>query len=381
MTAKPQPDKTLTARIEVFRPGTFKPMAGDPITYSAADLRAIADAYDPEVAPAPVVVGHPDIDAPAYGWVESFEYDADRERLFANLHQVEPTFAELVQAGRFKKVSMAYFGPSQGHNPVPGTWYPKHLGFLGAAAPGVPGLKNAHFAGASGAAFEVAFGAAEESASLFRKLRDLLIEKFSLEDADRALPSWQIEWLDDQAEGPDFRAYAENPAPPGPTPTPKPPETQKETPVTKEADAAFAARESELSDREKRIADREAAITHTDNAAFAESLVQDGKLLPASRDKVVALMDVLPGHAAVSFAAGADKITPIAALKEILEAQPKIVSFGEADLPESAAASSAAFAAGGREVDPVRMEIHNKALAYQKAHPGTSYGAAVDAVS
>ena len=220
-------EKPLTARIEVFRPGTFKPMDGDPITYSAADLRAVADAYDPAVAPAPIVVGHPDTDAPAYGWVESFDYDADQERLFANLHEIEPAFAELVKAGRFKKVSMAYFGPTQGHNPVPGTWYPKHLGFLGAAAPGVPGLKNASFAGDEGAAFEVAFGAADESASLFRKLRDLLIEKFGIEDADKALPSWQIEWLDDQDQHVS-PAYAADPAA---KPQPKTTPVEKEPPV------------------------------------------------------------------------------------------------------------------------------------------------------
>lgn len=52
------PDKSISARIEVFRPGTFTPMVGDPISYSAADLRAIADAYDPATAPAPIVVGH-----------------------------------------------------------------------------------------------------------------------------------------------------------------------------------------------------------------------------------------------------------------------------------------------------------------------------------
>ncbi|MFV0411476.1 MAG: hypothetical protein ACK5LJ_17790 [Paracoccus sp. (in: a-proteobacteria)] len=144
--------KPLTARIEVFRPGTFTPMEGAPLTFSAADLRAIADAYDSKATPAPIVVGHPAIDAPAYGWIDSIDYDAGAERLVANLRDIDPAFAELVKAGRFRKVSMSYFSPNQGHNPVPGTWYPKHVGFLGAAAPAVPGLKNAHFAGAAGVA-------------------------------------------------------------------------------------------------------------------------------------------------------------------------------------------------------------------------------------
>jgi len=193
------PPKPLTARIEVFRPGTFKPMSGDAITYSAADLKAVADAYDPATAPAPIVVGHPDADAPAFGWVESFEYDTAAERLFANLHEIEPSFAELVKEGRYKKVSMCFFGPDQGHNPVPGTWYPKHVGFLGAAAPAVSGLKNAAFAGAGAATFTASFGVASQSASIFRRIRDWMIARDGLETADKLLPSWEIDWLDEDA--------------------------------------------------------------------------------------------------------------------------------------------------------------------------------------
>ena len=380
MTDTPKSDKPLTARIEVFRPGTFTPMGGEPITFSAADLRALADAYDPAAAPAPIVVGHPATNAPAYGWIESLDYDTGEERLFANLHEIEPAFADLVKAGRFKKVSMAFFAPGQGHNPVPGTWYPKHVGFLGAAAPAVSGLRNAQFAGEGAAAFELSFGVADESASLFRKLRDLLVEKFGIEDADRALPSWQIEWLDDQDE-PDRRFSA---APDQqPAPSDKPETQEKEPAVAQQNDAAFAAREAALAEREARMAEQEAKIARADHAAFAEGLVQAGKLLPAVKDKVVALLDALPGDAAVSFSEGAAQITTAAALKEILEAQPKIVSFGETDLAEGddGKGKTAAFAADGQAVDAGQLAIHNKALAWQHANPGMAYLDAVRAVS
>ena len=378
MTDTPPSSKPLTARIEVFRPGTFTPMGGEPITFSAADLRAIADAYDPGTAPAPIVVGHPGTDAPAFGWAESFDYDADAERLFANVHEIEPAFAELVKAGRFKKVSMQYFSPKQAHNPVPGTWYPKHVGFLGAAAPAVPGLKNVRFSSEPGVTFEASFGAADTAASLFRSMRDWWIEKFGLEEADKALPPWQIEWLDDQGDDAATRGFSE------PAPIPEKPATDPKDPaVSHQPDPAFAAREADIQAREKRIADREAELTHADNAAFAEGLVQDGKLLPASKDKVVALLNALPGDKAVSFAEGADKITPAAALKGILEAQPKIVSFGEETLGDGpgTAGKVASFAADGKAVDPAGLAIHNKALEYQRRNPGTAYLVAVQAVS
>lgn len=369
----------LTARIEVFRPGTFRPMVGDAVTYSAADLRAIADSYDPERAPAPVVVGHPEIDAPAFGWIESFDYDQGEERLYANLHQIEPQFAEMVKAGRFKKVSMAYFGPAQPHNPVPGTWYPKHLGFLGAAPPGVPGLKNAKFSAElkPAAVFTSAFGdpGFEETASLFRKLREFFIDQFGMEGADKALPNWQIEWLG-AAGAQTAPAYA---APTDPAPVdPKP----KEPAVTQQSDPAFAAREADVSAREAALAAREAAAAHTDHVSFAERLVQDGRLIPALKDKVVAIFDALPGTASVAFAGGAEKLTPGAALREVFEALPKVVNFGAHELGEEPGASgSVAFAADGKAVDQTSLALHDKALAWQRAHPGTAFIDAVKAVS
>lgn len=370
-----------TARIEVFRPGTFRPMSGDPVTYSAADLRAIADAYDPETAPAPIVVGHPTTDAPAFGWVKSFEY-AD-ERLFANLHEIDPAFAEAVKAGRFKKVSMAFFGPDQGHNPVPGAWYPKHLGFLGAAAPAVSGLKNAAFAAEKPAAAVFEFGERgfEESASLFRSIREFFIEKFGTEDADRVLPSYRLEWLSEIEVQPGQglgRAYAENGS------VSLTSLTEKEPVVTKPNDAAFAAREADISTREAKLAEREAQIAHTDHVSFAEGLVQAGKLLPASKDGLVAILDALPGHASVAFAEGEGQLSPGAALRRLLEAQPQVVAYGPADLgagPGDGKARGAVFSADGRDVDPARLALHQKALDYQRQHPGTEYFAAIAAVS
>ena len=377
--ATPLATAPLTARVEVFRPGTFKPMAGDPIRYSAADLRAIADAYDFATAPAPVVVGHPETDAPAYGWIRSFDYDTAAERLFANLTDIDPAFAGLVKAGRFRKVSMAYFSPGQAHNPVPGTWYPKHLGFLGAAAPAVPGLKNASFAGPADAVFTASFGdpAAEETAGILCALREFFIDRFGLEDADRALPSWRIEWLGQM---------------PGPTPPVSPAYAaaaepnlaqapQESVPVT-QPDPAFAAREAEVSAREAALAAREAAAAHADHVSFAERLVQDGRLIPVLKDKVVAIFDALPGHKSVAFAEGAEQLTPGAALREVFEALPKVVSFGALDLgDEPGAATGAAFAADGKTVDAASLALRDKAEAFQRAHPGTAFIDAVKAVS
>lgn len=372
------PKNSQTARIEVFRPGTFTPMQGAALTYSAADLRAVADAYDFETAPVPVVVGHPTTDAPAYGWVQSFEFDAGKDRLFANVGELDPAFSDAVKAGRYKKVSMSFFPPQAQANPVPGTWYPKHIGFLGGAAPAVSGLKNVAFAQAADAVtFTAAFGERgfEETAGLFQMIREFLIEKFGMEDADKALPGYRIEWLGDMEIS---RAEEVRSSFTAPVAIP----TQSQEPAVTQPNPAFAAREADLSAREANLQAREAEIAQTENAAFAEGLVTDGRLLPVLKDKLIAVLNVLPGHAAVSFAEGSEKLTPGAALRQILSEQPKIVTFGEVNLgQEHGADEIAAFAADGKQVDADNLAIHNKALAYQRAHPGTAYMDAVKAVS
>lgn len=377
-------DTPKSARIEVFRPGTFTPMQGEPILYSAADLRAIVDAYDPETAPAPIVVGHPDTDAPAYGWVKGFHFDPQEERLFADLHEIEPEFAELVKAGRYKKVSMSFFGPDQSSNPNPGAWYPKHVGFLGAAAPAVSGLKNVSLADGDAVTFEFGERGFEETASLFQMIREFLIEQFGKESADSTLPPYRIEWLGDmEIDPPGQTGFASLPkAQPTQALTPAP-EPVKEPDVSpKPTDPSFAQREASLTAREQKIAAREAQLAHDDNAAFADGLVEAGKLIPASRDKVVAILNALPVDQSVSFAEGDEKLSPGDALRQVLDAQPEVVSYGTLDLPGSPTdAKPASFASDGKPVDPVGLEIHHKALDYVKSHPGTEYMAAVAAVS
>lgn len=378
-------DTPLNARIEVFRPGSFTPMEGEAITFSAADLKAMADAYDLETAPAPIVVGHPGTDMPAYGWVKGFDYDDQSERLFADLHEIEPKFAGLVKQGRFKKVSMCFFAPNQSANPNPGAWYPKHVGFLGAAAPAVSGLKNVEFSNEESVTFTADFGERgfEETASLMRKLREFIIEHFGKDEADAALPSYHIEWLGDmEIEDRDTPLFSDGGAA-QPAPKPDTPPKKKEPDVaTKPDDAAFAAREASFKAREDALTERENKNAREENAAFAEGLVEAGRLIPASKDKVVAILNALPGEASVSFAEGGEKIAPGAALREVLEAQPKIVSFGELDLPGSPGdARPASFAADGNPVDPAGLATHNKALEYQRTNPGTEYMTAVAAVS
>lgn len=372
-----------SARIEVFRSGKFTSMEGAPLSYSSADLQAIAQAYDFDTAPAPVVIGHPSSDAPAFAWVGSFEYDAKADRLNAVLKDIEPSFAAAVQAGQYRKVSLQFFPPHHPANPNPGAWYPKHVGFLGAAAPAVTGLRNVSFSIPAGEAitFEgefASFGDAgnEQAASLFRRIRDFFISEHGLEKADKVLPAYDIEWLA-EIEAP----KAKGAAPFAGFSTPPQPAPAKEIKVSNPTPASFADREAELAAREQRIADRERESVHAENVSFAARLVGEGRLLPVSEGKVVAILDGLTSNQTVSFSEGEAQIPTAEALRQVLQEQPVTVSFGRVDLPTAPGEDTASFAADGKPVNPEKLALHTKAEAYMRQNPTVGYSDALKAVS
>ncbi len=131
-------------RIEIFKAGRHTDMNGRTIDFSAGDLIAAAAAYDPALHEAPVVVGHPHTDDPAYGWVAGLS--SPDGNLFADLAEVDADFAEMVRAGRFKKISASFYTPESSQNPAPGVYYLRHVGFLGAQPPAIKGLKPVAFA-------------------------------------------------------------------------------------------------------------------------------------------------------------------------------------------------------------------------------------------
>ena len=114
-----QPASDLPQGIEIFKPGRHVDMAGQAHEFSEADLRRMVQAYRPDQREAPLCVGHPEHDAPAYGYVKALAVNA-AGHLAMDTHQVAPAFAELVQQGRYKKRSAAFYPPGHPANPAPG---------------------------------------------------------------------------------------------------------------------------------------------------------------------------------------------------------------------------------------------------------------------
>ena len=363
--------------LQIFKPGTHIAMNGKRLVFSEADVMASAQAYDPAVSEAPLVIGHPKVDAPAYGWVQGLSF-ADGT-LQAEPTQVDAAFADLVRAGSYKKISVAFYPPDAPNNPKPGVYYLRHVGFLGATPPAVKGLKSASFADATEGIVEFGDWSDQVELGFWRRLKNFFIGEKGQEAADSLFPEYEMETLARDAYQPETEveaasAYAE--------------QTQEQNMNEEELKAQKAALDQqalEFAEREKTLNAKEAAQRHSGHVTFAENLIKEGKLLPALKEQAVALLDFADGlqdGSTIEFGEGESKQTlPLAeVLTGFLQAQPRIVAFGETAGHQDDDQEVNFAAPPGYSVDAASLEIHTKAVAYQSANPGTEYMTAVKAV-
>lgn len=117
---------------EVFRAGTYP--QGD---FSEDDVEALAKNYNPKFCEAPITLDH-EQRGPAYGWVK--ELKAEDGKLKASFRDISPELKDLVQSGKYKKISVEIYKNLEGIGP-----YLKSITFLGAAIPQVKGMEPVEF--------------------------------------------------------------------------------------------------------------------------------------------------------------------------------------------------------------------------------------------
>ncbi len=308
--------------IPFFRAGTHTDNQGRRIEFTEAALAAAIAGYDPKLHRAPLVIGHPRDNGPAFGWVQSLGRN-DKGEATAVPEQLHSDFAEGVADGRWYPRSASWYAPTDPRNPKPGIYYLRHIGFLGAQPPAIKGLSDIEFDDGEDI-LEIEFSdfGHETSAGLWRRLRDWFIGERGLEAADQVIPSWQIETLSEAARLPaEQRPTFNEPTPP------------EENAVSPEQAAALEAENkrlaAELASRQQ--ADREAtqAETHAASVAFAEQLVAQG-MKPVHTAAVVAALDFAESaDTPLEFGEGDDRQPLAEGLKAIFAELAGGVSFSE----------------------------------------------------
>lgn len=306
---------------EIFKAGTHTDSAGNTRTWTEADLDTIVAKYDPATHEAPVVIGHPKDNAPAWGWIDALKREGSA--LLAQAKDLVPEFVEMVKKGLFKKRSISL--------------YPdltlRHVGFLGAMPPAVKGLKDVAFTGTE--TTEIEF---EERTSQPNPEEEAMSKE--LED--------KIKALSDQVA-----AFAEQL-------TAKDAENQK-------LKADLAATQAGL-DAER------AARARAEFTSFCDDLVDGGTMTPAQASLAVDFMEILADQPEHEFAEGEDKKAkkaPLEAFKTFLKTLPTQVQFGE-----HATKGRASGTVQGSAAEKIEAHISEK----RAADKTLSYGEALTAV-
>ena len=287
----------LDGWIDICRAGTWRDIAGREVAIDEARLDRIV-AEHTAADPAPVVVGHPETDAPAYAWIESLRRVGDR--LQATLRDIAPAFREAVEAGRYAGRSIALQGDTL-----------RHLGFLGGRAPAVPGLAPTCFASAP----ETVIAFADDDEEVLAGQQPA-----AHPDSHRAAAPEENEA--DGRESTSSTAAKEGRA------VEQPGARARRLRETNKREAALAAREAAL-------LVREAVAAADDRRRAAEATVaphvEAGRILPAERAALVALLAALGdegtagGYATIAFASasgGEERMRPAAILERFIEGLP-----------------------------------------------------------
>lgn len=348
--------------IHIFKAGKHTSSQGQSLEFTENHLKASVQAYDPSIHEAPIVVGHPKSNAPAWGWVSSLDYSEDG--LNALPDQLDPDFEEMVQAGRFKKVSASFYAPDSPNNPVPGVFYLRHVGFLGAQPPAVKGLKGIDFSEDDEFVEFSSHWDTSNIAGLFRKMREFLIDKFSKEEADAVLPSWTIEELEQSARE-DLNDPKKQPAfkeaSPNRTPTEEPDmnkeELEKQKAELAAREEALKSKEASFSEKEEAVKATEAALLQKEISAELDTLVKAGKVTPAQKGQLAEFMAGLDTEKDVlEFGEGDSKksYSQREFMRQFLNKLPKAVDFNEHSGDDD------------KEVPQNSNELAQRALEYQE---------------
>nr|DAS93496.1 MAG TPA: hypothetical protein [Caudoviricetes sp.] len=365
----------LMQLIEIFKAGKRTDANGVEVEITTEDLQQAVNAYNVNFHESPAVIGHPKHNAPAYGWVKRLELDGDV--LKAEFDQIDPEFAEMVEKGRFKKISSSFYLANSPNNPCPGNLYLRHVGFLGAMPPAVKGLRNPEFADNEQGVVDFSDWA---EASLWRRLRDWIIGQHGQEEADKAVPDYLVASVQEESIRNDLKRYQQDetgiPMPSFNEPN-QPSEPQGEPEMTAEEIEQLKAENQQLK------AEKAEALLNqakADNADFAEGLVKAGKLAPVAKQQAIDLLNYGSTTAAggvVEFGEGENLHSKI---KAFLEAQPQIVEFGEVATKDKAAGAEDGTVqyAEGTSADAIDMD--KKVRAYMKEH-NVDYTAAFNAIT
>jgi hypothetical protein len=267
----------------IFKTGKHKDSNGNEKEWTEADLDKIVESYDKTKHEAPIVIGHPKTNAPAFGWIEKLKRVGDT--LYALPSQLAQEFVDMVKKGLFKKRSISLYPD--------GTL--RHVGFLGAQPPAVKGLPDVEF----------------KEDDVNQTIETELTSDYEEQDTNQ---KDIIENLQKKIENYEQQISQL---------------VQKEKEF-EEIQTKYAQILVEKKQLEGELEKQKTEKQLKEYNEMVDRLLSEGKLLPKMKDSVLKLFQVLSHTPVIEFSEG-EKTQPVELLKEFVESMPKIIDFGQND--------------------------------------------------
>lgn len=346
---------------DIFKAGTHTDSNGHTHTFSEQDLHSVVQNFSANTAP--LVIGHPKLDDPAWGWASALKVEDGV--LYAKADDVCCEFAEAVADKRYPNRSVRLEPAENGYKLA-------HIGYLGGKPPAVDGLKWQFNANTQAMVFE--FNQADEAADrlalqsanvltrFFGNLRTFLVEQFDSKTADAVVPHWDAEYLTQQtavaeherAKAQQSHNYSKQDNPDDSNNPSNKTEPEEDTDVEKE----------ELEKKLKAEQKKNAELEYNQRVAAATTFIDtlnNGKAPRVTNTQGLAeFMASLPEDGATFEFAKADNAT------EQVSAQTWFKQFLTA-LPEQTNLTREFNKQTDDDHEPTAPELASKALEYQKA--------------
>lgn len=327
---------------------------------------------------APHVLGHPKDNLPAYGWVD--ELKREGKLLLASCVDMADDFIEGVNKGSYKFRSASIYPNGM----------LRHVGWLGAMQPAVPGLGEVSFnEDEDHIAFEDFMEwdtrwRFDRLAALVQRIREWIIDDKGMEVADRVIPSWEVDGLRPPPEAtPEFNQS---------TPSPTEDDMELKDQVNKlSADFAqaqaenkalkdsLASRDAQIQTLTKAVDDLNAAHIKAGITNYCDGLIAEGKMLPTEREYFIS--DLTEKALASAIADFAEGTSPLDRAKAMLNSRTSHRLFDAVATPGKASPSTPAnFNESGVPADPRGAELDSKVRKYMQDHNIQNYAEALDAV-
>ncbi len=317
-------------QFEIFRTGKHTSDKGITKEYSLDDLNFIATSYNPGEDEAPIVIGHPKDNDPAFGWVSSLSVSEDG-KLFADApdEKLHPDFLKALQDGSYKKRSISLTPEGK----------LRHVGFLGAAKPAVKGLADIQFTSESSVVYE------------FDELNKVEKEKETIEAPIQSTQSYQTLNLELKNLKDSINALNKN-----------------------FSESELASTKDSISKINSQLQSIQSKLSNSDFSDLLDDKVSEGTLTPAIKEKVLEISNFMlqtsssdgkSQNFSEDFSPEGFQSEVNKKLVSLVNAFPKIIFYENfAEKPEEENFKDDSFL--GMEVDTDSKQLHKKALALMK---------------